>query len=123
MSDSNALRDWPPPELNEQVRAIREPIYDSFRVGQQYVQEMWIRVAEAKGALAYHRTDIDLDPVIDFLQFVQEQIFDQGLRVAGEAQQAVYAAWDERQPIVRQQRRSLVGLALVAHDPGVAHVA
>lgn len=125
MSHSNAFANWPRPwpvEVDQEVEAVRRPIYDSFRCGQQYVQEMWTRIAEAKGALDYHHTDIDLEPVIDFLQFLQAKLFDHGLVVAGEAQSAVYNAWHEREPILRQQRRSLVGAAAGAHDPEVAHV-
>lgn len=125
MTHSNAFASWPRPwpvEVDQEVAAAREPIYDSFRCGQRYVQQMWARVAEAKGALAYHGTAIDLDPVIEFLIFVQEKLFDHGLVVAGETQEAVYAAWREREPILRQQARSLVGAAAGAHDPEVAHV-
>lgn len=121
MTHSNALRLWPV-EVDEQIRAAREPIYDSFQCGHRYVQEMWSKVAEAQGALNYYNAAIDLGPVIDFLQFVQEEVFKRGLEVAGLAQQAVYDAWREREPIVRQQRRSLIGLAAATHDPEVAHV-
>lgn len=125
MTHSSAYGNWPSPwpvEVDEEVDAVRRPIYDSFRCGQRYVQAMWCRVAEAKGALDARGTYIDLDPVIDFLMFVQEQLFEQGLRVGGDAQNAVYVAWREREPIWRQQRRSLARVIAGAHDPEVAHV-
>lgn len=121
MSHSNAFRPWPV-EVDDDVAVVRQAVWDSFRCGTDYVRKMWCEVATAQGALNYHKSGIDLEPVIEFLQFVQEKLFDQGLEVAGAAQQGVYDAWYEREPIVRQQRRSLGGLALATHDPELAHV-
>lgn len=121
MSHSSASRLWPV-EVDEEVAAVAAPIWESFSGAGKYVQEMWCRVAEAQGALNYHGTDIDLHPVIDLLQFVQNAIFNQGLVVRGAAQKAVYDAWWEGEDLRRERRRSIAGMALVAHDPEVAHV-
>lgn len=112
---------WPE-EVDQEVDAARRPIWDSFRCARRYVQSMWARVAEAKGALDYHGTDIDLDPVIELLMFLETSVMEHGLVVAGAAQEAVYAAWWEREPLYRQRRRSLAGVLHGAFDPEVAHV-
>jgi hypothetical protein len=121
MTDSNAFRLWPA-EVDEEVRAVRAAVYEGFDDAPKYVQSMWCRVAEAQGALNYHGTNIDLGPVIELLQFLQFRLADQGLEIAGAAQEAVYAAWWKREPLHRQRQRSISGTLHGAVDPEVAHV-
>lgn len=120
--NSNAYSYWSEEVDQEEVDAARRPIWDSFRCASSYVQSMWERVAQAKGALDYHGTDIDLDPVIELMIFLQHSVLDHGIVVAGAAQEAVYEAWWEREPLYRQRRRSLASVLYGAFDPGVAHV-
>lgn len=100
MSSSNAyLYPWPPKVQDEAHRAFTD-VMESFNTVTPHVNDLVRAVTEAQGALKYYGTEDlfeRLAPVVDFLWFVQNRVTDQGIRLAQDAQTAVYRRWEDEE--------------------------